>query len=162
MKCILNTNEQEDLLLGYTSSTLAPETARTFERHLATCEHCQTMLALQAMVDETLSDWKAPEVTDDFDQRLLARLRAEQAQAQPWWKEFLILQWSWKPLVPLALAALALGVFLWQPNEAPTTAQQVESMQAEEIEQAERALDDMEALRALGQPEATASSQESL
>jgi anti-sigma factor RsiW len=162
MKCILNTNEQEELLLGYTSATLAPETARTFERHLSTCEHCQTMLALQTMVEESLSDWKAPEVSEDFDQRLMARLRAEQAEAQPWWKEFLVLQWSWKPLVPIALAALALGVFLWQPAESPITAQQVDAIQAEEIEQAERALDDMEALRALGQPEQPTSPQESL
>lgn len=148
MNCILNTTEQEELLLGYCSASLELDTARTYERHLQSCEHCRLMVESQKMLDETLADWQAPAPTSNFDQKLFARIHAEQAKAQSWWQPWL----SWKPLVPVALAAMALAFFLIRTPESP---QPSDMIQADQIEQAERALDDYEALQALHQPDPT-------
>lgn len=162
MNCILNPNEQENLLLGYCSSTLAPDTARTYERHLATCEHCRSMVDLQKLLDESLEDWQAPPVSEDFDQKLFARIQSEQAAPLPWWREFLTFSFGWKPLLPVALAALALIVFLNRTPEASPVPQPTEVLQAEDLDKVERALDDFEALQALHQQESGAEVKESL
>ena len=155
MNCILNTHEQEELLLGYCASTLDPDTARTYERHLATCQHCAAMVEMQKMVDESLESWAPPELSPNFDQKLFARIRAEQEAAQPWWQLF----FGWKPL---AIAALALiCVLVWTPADTEL-AQQNDSIKADEIEQVEKALDVMEGLQALHTPDPVATTRESL
>jgi len=151
MDCILNKNEREELLLGYCTATLELDTTRTFERHIQTCEHCRELVEMQSVLDQTMLDWQAPEPDADFDRRLFAKIRWEQEQTQPWWREYLTFQLGWKPLIPIALASIALVVFLTRPFETADSNRQAEAIRAEEIEQVERALDDIEALQALNQ-----------
>lgn len=165
MNCIFKTHEQEDLLLGYCTAMLEPERARTYERHVLGCEECRTMLELQRLADETLSQWRAPEVSENFDRKLFTRIRAEAAQRRAWWQVLLPSEWGWKPAIPLALAALALTVFVWRGPEFFNLAQrgpQGEGLKTDEIELVERALDDMEALHALHQNDGESAQKEAL
>lgn len=162
MNCILNTNEQEELLLAYSAARLDPETTRTYARHLDTCEHCRMMVEMQKVVDESLGDWVPPTLSENFDQKLFALIRAEQEAPKPWWQFWTGLNIGWKPAIPLALAALAL-VFVLFRTPAPTEiAQQNDSIKADEIEQVETALDVMEGLQALQSQDASTASKESL
>lgn len=151
MDCILNTDEREELLLGYCSAMLELDTARTFERHIQGCDHCRELVEMQKLLDETLVDWQAPPAASNFDQKLFARIRLEQEAAQPWWRQYLSFQFGWKPLIPIALASIALLILLTRSFETSDTSPQAEAIRADEIEQVERALDDMEALQALHQ-----------
>ena len=158
MNCILNTNEQEELLLGYCSAILDPETTRTYARHLASCEHCRTMVELQKMVDESLGDWLPPTLSENFDQKLFARIRAEQEAPKPWWH----FNFGWKPAIPLALAAILLAVFLVRNPGKSELAQPQDGIKADEIAEVEKALDDMEALHALSTADTAPAPKESI
>lgn len=158
MNCILNTNEQEELLLGYCSAILNPETTRTYARHLASCEHCRTMVEMQKMVDESLGDWLPPTLSENFDQKLFARIRAEQEAPKPWWH----FNFGWKPAIPLALAAILLAVFLVRGPGKSALAQPQDGIKADEIAAVEKALDDMEALQALSTTDTAPAAKESI
>jgi len=162
MNCILNTNEQEELLLGYCSATLDAETARTFSRHLNTCQDCRELVDLHKILDQSLVDWQAPEVSSDFDQKLFARIRLEESKPQPWWQFFAKLEFGWKPLIPLAALVAIFAVFLSRTPQVIDTAQGGDSIKADEIELVERALDDMEALQLLHPTNPAQASKESL
>ncbi len=162
MNCILKTHEQEELLLGYCTAALEPERARTYERHVQGCEECRTMLELQRLADETMNDWRAPEVSEEFDRKLFARIRVEEDAKRAWWQGLVPSGWGWKPAIPLALAALALTVFVWRGPEALSVAQKSEGLKTDEIDQVERALDDMEALQALHQSDGESAQKEAL
>jgi anti-sigma factor RsiW len=156
MNCILTPTEQENLLLGYSSAGLDAATSQAYERHLAGCEQCRTLLELQRQLDESLTDWEAPAISPDFDQKLFARIHAEQAAPLPWWKDLSVFGFGWKPLATAAVALLALVVFLtWTPEPAPI-AQQADTVRAEELAEVEKSLDDFEALQALHLPETAA------
>ena len=167
MNCILNTREQEVLLLGYCAASLDPETARTYARHIIACEHCREMVAMQKLVDESLSNWHAPELGLDFDRKLFARIRAEETSPKSWWRQLIPAQfsdtsWGWKPIFVIALATIALAIFLTRTPGAADLPQQADLIKADEIEQVELALDDMEALHALQQVDSASASKESM
>ena len=162
MNCILKTHEQEELLLGYCCAALEPETARTYERHIQSCSYCRSMLELQQLVDESMNDWKAPEVSENFDRKLFARIRREEARPQAWWQILFPASWGWKPAIPLALAALALVVFMLRSPDPSTLGQQGDGLKSDEIELVERALDDIEALHALHHTDAESAQKEVL
>ena len=158
MNCILNTQEQEELLLGYIAASLDAETARTYSRHLTSCEHCRDLVAMQKLVDESLADWQSPELSVDFDSKLFARIRLEESSSKSWWQQWKPAQllnsfWGWKPALVVALATIAFAIFLTRTRDGSSIAQQSETIQAHEIEQVELALDDIEALQTLQQPE---------
>ena len=165
MNCILKTHEQEELLLGYCTAVLEPDKARAYERHTQSCPECNSMLELQRLADETLADWSAPEVSEDFDRKLFARIRTEEAAQEAslvWWHFLSPAEWGWKSAVPVALAALALAVFLFREPAKLNLAQQGEGLKSEEIEQVEMALDDMEALHDLHQHDGEPGQKEAL
>lgn len=152
--CILNNQEQEELLLGYCTSKLDAETARTYTRHLVSCEHCRDLVQMQKLVDESLADWQAPELSQDFDRKLFARIRAEEANPKAWWQQvfstqFFSTSWAWKPALGIALVTIALALFITRSPDTTSLAQQSDSIQASEMEQVELALDDIEALHSL-------------
>jgi anti-sigma factor RsiW len=164
MNCVLNQLEQEELLLGYTSGSLDAATTRTYQRHLAACPDCQRLVDLQMTVFRTMSEWEAPAVSADFDSRLMAEIRAQNPPL-PWGQR--LLQWiGWPPMqhpfrwamATMPLAAVALGFFFWQANEG--TMQQ--ALDAKELQEVERTLDDLEALQALHPSEKPSTPQELL
>ena len=152
--CILNNYEQEELLLGYCTATLDSETSRTYTRHLVSCEHCRDLVQMQKLVDESLADWQAPELSHDFDRKLFARIHSEETSPKAWWQQVFSTQffsnsWAWKPALGIALATIALVVFITRSPGTTNLAQQSDTIQASEMEQVELALDDIEALQSL-------------
>ena len=103
------------------------------------------MVELQKMVNESLGDWLPPTLSENFDQKLFARIGAEQEAPKPWWH----FNFGWKPAIPLALAAILLAVFLIRDPGKSELIQQQDGIKADEIAEVEKALDDMEALHAL-------------
>jgi anti-sigma-K factor RskA len=159
--CVLNVNEQESLLLDYTSGVLGADKLPAYERHLVSCGHCRELVDLQKLALETLSDWEAPAVSGDFDARLFAEIRASEAAAAPaWngWRQFWSFLGDWRVLASAAAAAIALVFFLSRPVDQPVP----DALRAEELAQVEQALEDVEALNALHQAPADAALKEAL
>ncbi len=164
MNCVLEQHEQEDLLLGYTTGSLDLATARTYQQHLATCPDCRRLVDLQNGVFQTMAAWETPKVSADFDAKLMAQIRA-QHPPQPWGQR--LLEWfGWPPtqhpfrwaMAGMPLAALALGLFFWP--QADGNVQQ--ALDAQELQEVERSLDDIEALQALHGSDKAAAPQELL
>ncbi|WP_031500815.1 anti-sigma factor family protein [Bryobacter aggregatus] len=162
MNCNLKTHEQEELLLGYCSGTLDLEKARVFQAHIARCPDCRTMVEMQQFVDESLDLWHPPEVSPDFDRQLFALIHAGDAKPLPWWDRILSVQVGWKPALPLALGLIALAVLILRTPEPFPSLHQSEGLKADEIEQVERTLDDMEALHALRHADRSSARKEAL
>lgn len=140
MNCTLKPAEQEDLLLRH----IAGESLPAYQHHLTTCAHCRELVDLHS----ALNDWAAPPVSTDFDQRLWARIHAGAQHTHPWYVRWFRFDLGWRLALPAALAACLLGGYLLLPRA--TEPQEI--IRAEEIESAERTLEDLEALQALHSP----------
>ncbi len=107
------------------------------ERHAAACGECGACWTCRR---RWVSMWH-PEVSANFDAKLYARIEADKAQ-RPWWSL------SWKTAAPVAVMAAALAVTVWvrqlQPAN-PVVAQEA----AQDVQQLEQALDDLELLMPL-------------
>jgi anti-sigma factor RsiW len=148
-----------ELLLDYTARKLNPETTAIFERHMQQCAECARFASAQQQLWKALDSWEAAPLSDDFDDRLYARIDAD-AQ-RPWWHRVMWWQramvdgFGWKPAAAAAMATLALGAFLLVPQRTETPAQAPSRVEAGvhsdaiEPEQVERALEDLEMLRQL-------------
>ena len=151
---------EEEILLRYCAGTLAAEGAAQLEGHITSCSRCRMWVQEQQMVWRTLESWELEPVTADFDAALLARI-AREKEARPGWRgwwERAVGAWSggleWRVAVPAAALALLLAAGLAVTN--PFRGEPVETavrLEAREIEQAERALEDLEMLRQLEPPE---------
>lgn len=153
MNCKLRSEERDELVLGYEAGLLEAEETQRFKLHLDGCAECREMVQLQSQLDAFFDDWKAPEASADFDSRLMARIRAEEAQPLPWWRQVFAMQLGWKVLAPVAMAAVAIVLLVGRGGDT-VLPQQAEAIAVEDLEKVERTLDDMEALQALHQVEA--------
>jgi anti-sigma factor RsiW len=150
MKCVLNKLEQEELLVNYVFGSLDLDTANTYRHHLDTCPECQELVDLQIAVHKTMGEWEAPTVSADFDRKLLSRIR-ETAAAPSAWLRFV--RWiGWPPaqypvrwaMACAPVAALAIGLAFWPAAPVDTAL-----VEADDLQEVERTLDDLEALQAL-------------
>jgi|SRR5581483_10698164 len=134
MTCLRRNEEGPELLAGYLAKRLDPVQTAEMDRHFAECPDCRGFLT----VWERLDEFDAPEVTPGFDERLYARIAAEETRG-PWWRRLM-----WGPVVPLAAAAalIAIALFVQMPRHADG-AKQVN------IEQVAQAVDDLDLLVSL-------------
>lgn len=164
MNCTWNKNDRDEMLLGYFAGTLRPDAAKSFAQHIEICSSCKSEVHLQKMLDETLDSWDTPPVSAGFDAALMARIRSEATPAS-WWQSIFASLFpshaAWKTALPLALAALALAVFLTRPADRSSVASG-ETLKADEIAEVERTLDDIEAIQALHQAEPSLDGKEAL
>ena len=151
---------EEEILLRYCAGALAAEKADPLDGHVEGCPRCHTWVREQRAVWQALESWKVEPVTAEFDAALLVRIAREE-QARPRWRRW----WDrakgaggggldWRVAVPAGAMALVLVVGL--TGENPFRREPGETMvklEAREIEQAERALEDLEMLRQLEPPE---------
>ncbi len=163
MNCPIQDGKEAEMIIAWTAGTLASDEQSAFERHLADCADCRALAEAQQAAWTALDEWPAPAVSEDFDQKLYARIAAQ--EQLPWWKR----QWnallhpaagfSWKPALPVSLACVALcAAFLIhdsvgtavQPPAAPAVVQTEQDAQKVDINQVEHALDDMDMLSQLG------------
>lgn len=140
-------NQATEILLDYCAQKLKPETAALVESHIAGCPECKAFTDAQKNVWEALEDWNEIPISNNFDQRLYAKI--EQQDRQSWWTR-LHLPLGWRPALSLGAATIALfGIlFLNRPVQDPNQPK----LGTEELEQVEQALDDLEMLKQISPP----------
>ncbi|MBI4874577.1 MAG: hypothetical protein HY822_08090 [Acidobacteria bacterium] len=157
MRCPMECREGAELVLAYCTRRLEPEKAEWFERHLKDCASCRETTMAQKSVWEALDYWEALPVSEDFDRRLRARIRTEE---QKTWIERLpalgLTGWL-RPALPIAsVAVFALAMFLVRTPRAGLPEPQAH-LDSAEVEQTERALEDLEMIRQFTLPAREAS-----
>jgi anti-sigma factor RsiW len=155
MKCLIETQENVELVLAYCAGKLDPENAALVERHIGICPACQEFANGQRALLEAMDTWEAAPVSPDFDRRLYQRIEKEVG----WW-DLLIRPFrpiladrpglSYKGIrqgLPVAAAACVVvlaGALLQQPVKVqpapPTESAQLESVQPEQVEHALEAM----------------------
>ena len=145
MTCLSQHKDGAEILVAYFERTLDSERAIELERHMGTCAECRGL----AGVWTTLDEWKAPEVSEDFDARLYARISQE--SAAPWWsvaglKRMLTGESWWKPVLPLAAGCAVLALALMIRTPEPVPAGTKAKLGSVNIEQVEQALEDLDLL----------------
>lgn len=124
MKC---ENIREELLDLMTAEPTAEQA-----QHLASCPACAKQLGELRATMALMDEWKAPDVSPYFDQKLRARMRSEAEQPQGWFA------WLKTPNVmrPLAAAVFTLiivagvGIFQYGNGGHMTPASPTPSMAA--------------------------------
>lgn len=146
-------DENADLLLDYTNRKLDPELTEVFERHMAMCAACQAFVEAQSSVWRALDAFEAMPVSDDFDQKLWAKIEREERRSW-WWRalNFVSSGPFWKPVIPLAAMAL-IAVGLWMKPGTPMAEPLQKAVVKMDVEQIETALDDIEMLQVLSAAE---------
>ncbi|MGI8741482.1 MAG: zf-HC2 domain-containing protein [Bryobacteraceae bacterium] len=137
-----------EIFVAYSARTLGPEEEWALVQHLESCSACRSMAAAQQQVWAALDAWTPAPVDSNFDARLYSRIAADREMA--WWRRPLTLNWSWKPAMPVAAACAALlAAFL---IKSPVQEHQalVRVQPGVDIEQVERALDDIDMLKQIG------------
>jgi len=135
MICLSRNEQGADLLTGYLAKTLDAAGMAELDRHVQECSDCRGLVS----VWERLDEFAVPEVTPGFDQRLYARIAAEETGRSSWWRRLL-----WRPVVPLAAAAAVAALALYlHPLGTPNATKQASNS---EIEQVAQAVDDLDLL----------------
>lgn len=57
MRCLLESSQSEELIVGYGAGTLDAEAAAWFERHMERCADCRREAALQKAVWVIMDRW---------------------------------------------------------------------------------------------------------
>ena len=147
-ECPQKNDDGVELIIAYAARALDPADERAFERHLESCASCREMAAAQRAVWSALDDLPPLPVSPNFNAKLYERIAAE--QQSPWWQRLIRADWSWRPAMPVAAAGAVLMIaFLVKDTGSSLTPQQ-QAQPMLQIEQVERALDDMEMLKQAG------------
>jgi hypothetical protein len=146
MRCPVQ-NGNPDILLDYCARRLAPEPTSILVQHMAVCADCRRVAEAQQQVWSALDAWEPVPVSEDFDERLYARISSEERRS--FWSRILGERLTWKPALSLAgaCATLALAVLLNVPDPAPAPLPETTRIESLEPEQIERAVEDMDMLR---------------
>lgn len=141
------------IFVAYSAGTLAPQQTLAFAEHLESCRECRRMASAQQQVWAALDAWTPAAVDSNFDAQLFARIAAD--QEMPWWRRVLqATNWSWKPAMPVAAAcgALLVAFLIKSPlqERQPLSSVQRSNQPRVDIEQVERALDDIDMLKQIG------------
>jgi anti-sigma factor RsiW len=146
MSCSVE-DDGDELIIAYGAKTLSPEQQIELERHLKSCRRCRELAEAQRAVWSALDAWPTTVVSSNFDEKLFQRIALE--EQSEWWPRLSRARWSWRPAIPVGVACVALiGAFLLK-DPALRLEPQSQSRPKLQIEQVERALDDMDMLTPL-------------
>jgi anti-sigma factor RsiW len=146
MQCPQKNSDGAELIIAYVARTLDPENEAAFERHLQSCATCRELASAQRAVWSALDELTPLPVSLNFDARLYQRIAEERQRT--WWQRVFHANWSWRPAMPVAAACVVLiAAFLVKSSGPSVTPQAQPKLQ---IEQVERALDDMDMLKQVG------------
>jgi len=148
MTCPQNTGDAAEWIVAYAARTLDSGKEAAFERHLESCASCREMAAAQRAVWSALDALPPLPVSSNFDSKLYQRIAEEQRLA--WWQRFSQAHWSWRPAMPVAAACAVLIVAFLVKNAGPSNTPQQQPQPQLQIDQVERALDDMDMLKQAG------------
>lgn len=159
MNCPTKSGDIE-ILLDFAAGRLDAAEVYRVDGHISACPECARVVSAQRAVWSAMEDFRAIPVSPDFNQRLYARIAAEQVQGRSWQQALRALGdrlWfvDWRPLVPAsaAVAVLAIALIVQAPGAshqksvAPDTQNRIEKS---DLDQIERALDDLDMLNTLG------------
>jgi anti-sigma factor RsiW len=149
MRCPIEGKENAELLLSYSARRLDPGSAAVLEAHMESCPACREFRNEQQALWKTLDQWEALPVSLDFDRRLFRKI--EEQEQLSWWSRVFgpLGSMLWRPALPLAATAclmLVAGFVSIGPDKV-TAPVALESPQVREVEQVEKALDDLDMLR---------------
>ncbi|HLH00399.1 MAG TPA: zf-HC2 domain-containing protein [Bryobacteraceae bacterium] len=148
MGCSLTKSAAEELIVGYAAGTLDPAARAEFGQHVISCGSCRELLAQQSAVWSALDQWQPLPVSPDFDGKLADRI-ARSPRASGW--NSIFVNWTWRPLIPLAAACAILVFALLLTNSTQLNNPPPGNRSTLRIEQqVERALDDMDLLKQVG------------
>ncbi|MBI1895190.1 MAG: hypothetical protein HYZ57_19780 [Acidobacteria bacterium] len=145
MRCPVQTDNAE-VLLDYCARKLSADAATALDRHIQSCGECRSFAAAQRLVWDALDAWEEAPVSSSFDTRLYARIR--EYENTPWWRQLALRRLFWKPLMPLAAACVA-GLVLLVNIDSPRDQAPLPAVEAVDLDQVERTMDDLEMLRQL-------------
>ncbi len=153
MECPNKKGNDIELIVAYAAGTLDSANETEFERHLESCASCRELAAAQRAVWSALDAFPPLPVSSNFDARLYQRIAEEQQSdwwRRGWWQRFSQADWSWRPAMPVAAACAVLVVAFLVKNSGLSSTPQQQSQPQLQIEQVERALDDMDMLKQAG------------
>jgi anti-sigma factor RsiW len=153
MTCPLQT-DNADVLLDYCARSLDAERKSMLETHMESCAACREMASSQSQVWAAMDLYDAEPVSADFDRKLYTRI--DEMERVPAWerfwapvREYLEGQPAWKPVLSIAAACAVLLVVIAVRSDfaQPAIDPAAGIIDVREVEQAERALEDIEMLR---------------
>lgn len=149
MECPMKTDQAGELFVSYAAGVLPSETGEALEWHLEACDVCRGAAQAQKSLWSALDLWQPPEVSSGFDQALFARIAVE--AERPWYRRWLAGGWTPRPALPVAAACAAILAVLVLKGPLPLHTSDVPAQTKQvDIEQVERALDDIDMLKQLG------------
>lgn len=170
MKCLSEQNNGPDLLIAYLEGTLDTETRHALDRHAASCVDCRELLSVSVKLDTFTVPVLSSQAAAAFDAGVLARIaehnvsvRTAAQSPSPWWSALLDGFLS-RPMIPVGVAATAVVAALLvlpldrsgtiaNPAENPgakmATANPVEPILDQDLEQLEQLMEDLELLMPL-------------
>jgi len=146
MKCLCKDNNGIDRLMEYLGGPGTAGRRAELELHAQECAECRGLLRAWSALDE----FRAPEVSANFDQKLYARIARE--NEAPWpvrmWRTLRPagpVAW-WKMAIPAAACAVLVAVLAVRVPYGAADGDKSAKVEPVNIEQVEQALDDMDLL----------------
>lgn len=156
MNCPVRKDQYPELLLDYCARKLDPRAAEILRKHIEVCEECRRFAAPQEQLWSALDAWEAEPLSQDFDDRFYARIAAESRRsfAERFSAAFAGHVWR-KPALPVAVTAVA-AVLMFHTGGRHTDGTDVRDLPRAEyqldVEEVERAAEDLEMLRQFSSP----------
>ena len=158
VECPLDSRYSADLIIAYCAGKLAFEVQNALEQHLRLCAKCRATTEGQKDVWGALDSWTPVSVPANFNEAVYRRIAAEASKPC----RLFGANRSWAPALPMAAACIALITIFLLRTPPPGKDSPPPRLSLPEIEQVERALDDMDMLKQLSvtMPHETSSSVE--
>jgi hypothetical protein len=148
MECPQKAGDGGDLMIAYAARRLCPTDEAALEHHLEMCPSCRELAATQRVVWSALDELTPLPVSSNFDAKLYQRIVDDRQDA--WWQRLFQVHWSWRPAMPVVAASGILIVAFMVKNLQPSITSAPQPPPKFQIEQVERALDDMDMLKQAG------------
>jgi len=148
MRCPLETTENVELLLAFSSGELSGERAAVLQAHVENCAACREFVSGQTAVWDSLDLWEAPPVSMDFDRRLYQRIEGQSS----WWDRFVLpfralLLHRGLPVAAAAALVITAGLLLDRPSAAPVAPLRQSAQVEMQPDQVQSALEQVETLQ---------------
>ena len=157
MQCPSRDAHGPEVFVSYASGELSADALAELEQHFTVCPECRATGNAQKALWCALDEWHPATISPDFDAKVFARIEA--GARLPWYKrlpEFHLPIQAWparytmRHAMPVGAACAALVAAFLLRGPLPEMRQGTVRERTVNIEQVERALDDIDMLKQLG------------